>query len=407
MRPIEFVKKSFGYATTGGIAYWAWIGVLLALVVWGGFAYVDQLQNGMIVTNMRDQVSWAFYIGNFTFLVGVAAAAVVLVIPAYIYNWKPIKEVAILGEILAVSAIVMCLLFVTADMGRPDRFWHLIPGIGKMNFPRSILAWDVLVLNLYLILNLVIVTYMLYRGMQGKPYNPRFVIPLVLLSIPAAVSIHTVTAFIYAGLPGRPFWNASILAPRFLASAFCSGPAIMVILFQILQRTTPIKIKDEAIWKVAELMAYAMFINLFLLGAELFKEYYSATEHLVHFKYLFSGVDGKNALVPYSWAFVICGVLAFLLFLFPKTRKNVVTLNLGCLLIYTSVYLEKGIGLVIPAYTPDVLGEIYEYVPTMHELRIGAAIFSIGFLIFTVLVKIAVPILTGEFTDKKVAAAAA
>ncbi|HUI24790.1 MAG TPA: NrfD/PsrC family molybdoenzyme membrane anchor subunit, partial [Candidatus Kryptonia bacterium] len=398
MGPLQFVSTSTGFILRGGKAYWVWVGCLLALMTWGGLAYVDQIRNGLIVTNMRDQVSWAFYIGNFTFLVGVAAAAVVLVIPAYIYHWQPIKEVAILGEILAVSAIIMCLLFVVVDIGRPDRFWHLIPGIGHMNFPSSVLAWDVLVLNLYLVLNLVIVTHLLYRGMQGRHYNARLVVPLILFSIPAAVGIHTVTAFIYAGLPGRPYWNASILAPRFLCSAFCSGPAIMVILFQILQRTTKIAIRDAAIWKVAELMAYAMFLNLFLLGAEVFKEYYSATEHLAHLQYLFNGLHGHHALVPYAWTFVGCGILAFLIFLFPATRRNVVTLNLGCLLIYASVYIEKGMGLVIPAFTPDTLGEFYEYTPTLHELRIGAAIFSTGFLVFTVLCKIAVPILTGAFS---------
>ncbi len=402
MGPLKFIKTSAGFALSGGKAYWLWIACLLILMAWGGWAYVEQLQSGLILTNMRDQVSWAFYIGNFTFLVGLAAAAVVLVIPAYVYHWGPIKEVALLGEILAISAIVMCLLFVICDIGRPDRFWHLLPGIGHMNFPSSVLAWDVLVLNLYLVLNLTIVTHLLYTGMQGRHYNQRLVVPLVLFSIPAAVGIHTVTAFLYAGIPARPYWNAAILAPRFLCSAFCSGPAVMVVLFQILQRTTSIPIKDAAIQKIAELMAYAMFLNLFLLGAEIFKEYYSGTEHLIHLQYLFSGVRGHHALVPYAWAFVLCGMTAFLLFLFPATRRNVVTLNLGCLLIYSSVYIEKGMGLVIPAFTPDVLGEIYEYTPTLHELRIGAAIFSTGFLIFTVLCRIAIPIMTGEFAAKPV-----
>jgi len=405
MGPLTFIATSARFALRGGKAYWLWVGCLLALIVWGGLAYLDQLRHGLIVTNMRDQVSWAFYIGNFTFLVGVAAAAVVLVIPAYIYHWKPIKEVAILGEILAISAIIMCMLFVAVDMGRPDRAWHLIPGVGRMNFPSSLLAWDVLVLNLYLFLNLTIVTHLLYRGIQGRAYNTRLVVPLVLFSIPAAVGIHTVTAFLYAGLPGRPYWNASILAPRFLCSAFCSGPAIMLILFQILQRTTKIAIKDEAIWKVAELMAYAMFLNLLLLGAEIFKEYYSGTEHLIHLQYLFSGVRGHHALVPYAWTYVGCGIAAFLLFLFPATRRNVFTLNLGCLLIYASVYIEKGMGLVIPGFTPDTLGEVYEYTPTLHELRIGAGIFSVGFLVFTLLCRIAVPILTGEFAAARAAAA--
>jgi Ni/Fe-hydrogenase subunit HybB-like protein len=257
------------------------------------------------------------------------------------------------------------------------------------------------VLNVYLVLNLIIVTHLLYRGMQGRPYNPRLVVPLILFSIPAAVGIHTVTAFVYAGLAARPYWNGAILAPRFLCSAFCSGPAIMLIVMQILQRTTRIAIRDAAIWKIAELMAYAMFLNLFLLGAEIFKEYYSATEHLVHLQYLFSGVRGHRALVPYAWAFVTCGITAFLLFLFPATRHNVVTLNLGCLLIYASVYIEKGMGLVMPAFTPDTLGEIYVYTPTIHELRIGAGIFAAGFLIFTLLCRIAVPILTGDFATAK------
>jgi Ni/Fe-hydrogenase subunit HybB-like protein len=400
-----FLSTVVRFWLRGNWAYWLWLVVLLALIGWGGAAYVDQFEHGLIVTNMRDQVSWAFYIGNFTFLVGVAAAAVVLVIPAYVYAWKPIKEVAILGEILAISAIVMCLLFVAVDMGRPDRFWHMIPGLGHLNFPSSILGWDMLVLNLYLLLNVTIVGHLLYRGAQGRHYNQRFVVPLILFSIPAAVGIHTVTAFIYAGVPARPFWNSAILAPRFLCSAFCSGPAIMLILFQILQRTTKIAIRDAAIWKIAELMAYAMFLNLFLLGAELFKEYYSATEHLVHMQYLFSGIDGHRALVPYAWAFVLCGMGAFLLFLFPATRKNVVTLNLGCLMVYSSVYLEKGMGLVIPGFTPDTLGEIYEYTPTLHELRIGAAIFATGFLVFTLLCKLAIPIMTGEFAAERTAAA--
>jgi Ni/Fe-hydrogenase subunit HybB-like protein len=389
----SFVTGSARLALRGNRWYFAWLGLLGLLVVWGVAAWWQQITQGLILTNMRDQVSWAYYIGNFTFMVGVAAAAVLLVIPAYIYNWKPIKEIAIFGELLAISAIIMCMLFVLVDVGRPDRVWHLMPFVGSLNLPSSLLGWDVLVLNLYLVLNLVIVVHLLYTAYHRRPYSSRFVVPLLLLSIPAAVGIHTVTAFIYAGTAARPFWNSAILAPRFLASAFCSGPAIMLILFQILRRTTKIEIKNEAIWKIAELMAYAMFLNLFLFGAEIFREYYSNTHHLIHTQYLFSGVHGHRALVPFAWASLACSMVAFLLFLFPATRRNLITLNLGCLLIYTGVYIEKGMALVIPGMTPDTLGEFYEYVPTLTEVRIGAAIGSIGFIIFTVLCKIAIPIL--------------
>jgi Ni/Fe-hydrogenase subunit HybB-like protein len=390
---VSFVTGSVRLAFKGGRVYHLWLLGLTALFLWGVTAWWQQVTGGLIVTNMRDQVSWAFYIGNFTFLVGVAAAAVMLVIPAYIYDWKPIKEIAIFGELLAISAIVMCMLFVLVDVGRPDRVWHLMPFVGSINLPSSILGWDVLVVNLYLILNLVIVLHLLFTAFHGRPYRHRFVVPLLLFSIPAAVGIHTVTAFVYAGVAARPFWNSAILAPRFLASAFCSGPAILLILFQILRRTSSIEIKDEAIWKIAELMAYAMFLNLFLFGAEIFKEYYSNTNHLIHTQYLYSGVHGHDALVPYAWGSLACSVVAFLLFLFPATRRNFITLNLGCLLIYTGVYIEKGIALVIPGMTPDTLGEFYEYVPTLSEVRVGAGIFAVGFLVFTILCKIAIPIL--------------
>ncbi len=404
---LRFLAGCARVLARGGRAYRAWVALLLAMIAVGAGAYVHQARLGLIATNMRDQVSWAFYVGNFTFLVGVAAAAVLLVIPAYVYDWKPIKEVVILGELLAISALVMCLLFILVDMGRPDRFLHILPVLGSPNWPRSLLSWDALVLNVYLLVNLVVVVHILYRGFHGQPYDKRLVVPLVLFSIPMAVSIHTVTAFLYNGMAARPFWNASILAPRFLASAFCSGPAVLLVLFQVLRRATGLPIKEEAIWKVAELMAYTMFVNLFLLGAELFKEYYSASEHLLYTEYLWSGIGDHRALVPYAWFGLACSVVAFFLFLVPRTRRNLVTLNLGCVLIFAGVYIEKGMGLVIPGMTPDTLGEIYEYRPTFTEWAIAAGIFGVGFLVFTVLVKIAVPILSGHFQSAGVAPAAA
>jgi len=394
----DFTADSLRLVTTGSRAYFAWVAFLLVLIVLGGSAYAGQLQHGLIVTNMRDQVSWGFYIGNFTFLVGVAAAAIMLVIPAYIYHWDPIKEITLLGELLAVSALVMCLGFVLVDIGRVDRFWHIMPVLGRLNLPSSLLAWDVIALNSYLLLNFSVVTHILYCNYQGRPYNKKVVVPLVLLSIPMAVSIHTCTAFLYNGLAARPFWNSAILAPKFLASAFCSGPAILLVLLQVLRKTTRMKVKDEAIFKIAELMAYTMAFNLLLTAAEVFKEFYSNTEHLVFIKYLFFGLKGHNVLVPFAWTSIATGIIAFVLFLVPKTRTNFVTLNLGCVLIYSSVYIEKGMGLIIPGLTPDTLGEIYVYRPAIHELLVAMGVFAIGFLVFTLMLKVAVPLMLGEFT---------
>ena len=384
-----FFRGTLTLVAKGSRAYYVWVSCLLVLIGIGALAYIYQMENGLIVTAMRDQVAWGFYISNFTFLVGVAAAAVLLVIPAYVYKWTPIKEIAVLGEMLAVSAMVMCLLFVTVDIGRPDRFWHLIPKIGILNFPQSLLAWDVVVLNIYLVLNLTIAVYILYNLYHKREPNKSFTTPLLLFSIPAAVSIHTVTAFLYNGLAARPFWNASILAPRFLA-----GPEQKA---EARNRGARIEIRNEAIFKVAELIAYSMFINLFLLGAEVFKEYYSDTVHLAPLQYLLQGLKGHNDLVPYIWTAMIFNVSAFFLFLVPQTRENYVTLNIGCVLIFIGVYIEKGMGLVIPGQVPDVLGEIYEYAPTGTELLVTLGIWATGLLVYTLLLRVAVPILTGEF----------
>ena len=300
---------------------------------------------------------------------GLAAAAVLLVVPAYIYNFKPIKEIVLFGELLAVAAITMCIMFVVVDMGRVDRLWHVIPFVGKMNFPSSLLAWDIIVLNGYLAINLFISFYALYQMAHNREYSLQIIKPLIILSIPWAVSIHTVTAFLFNGLHARPFWNASILAPRFLASAFCSGPAVMMLIFQIVRKVSKIEIDNKAIFKIAELVAYAMGINLFLLAAEFFKEFYSGSIHLAPMKYLYFGLHGHNALVPWMWTAMIFNIAAFFLFLRPKTRENFLTLNIACILIIIGVYIEKAVTI---------------------------GVWATGALIYTLLMKFAIPIYTGE-----------
>jgi Ni/Fe-hydrogenase subunit HybB-like protein len=399
----HFYKRTLTLVARGSKLYYAWCFSLIVIIVAGFIFYLRQHEVGLIETNMNDQVSWGLYIANFTFLVGAAAAAVLLVIPSYVYHFKPIKEIVVLGELFAASSIVMAILFVMVDLGRLDRFWHIIPFIGLMNFPLSLLAWDVLALNSYLFLNLFIPIYLLVKFYYRKEPNWKFILPFILVSIPMAVAIHTVTAFLYNGLPARPFWNASILAPRFLASAFCSGPAIIIIIFQIIRKVSVqhIEIEDEALFKISELIAYAMFLNLFLLSAEIFKEYYSQTVYIASFRYLFEGLHGHHQLVPWIWAAMTMNVIAFIIFLIPATRKRLSTLNLGCLLIIIGVWIEKGPGFVIPGFVPDPLGEIFEYLPNLLELMVSFGIWATGLFIFTLLMKVAIPIETGKFSYSK------
>jgi molybdopterin-containing oxidoreductase family membrane subunit len=400
LQPVRNFFTALQFVTKGGKWYYSWLALLAILIVTGVYSYIQQIDQGLIVTHMRDQVSWGFYISNFTFLVGVAAAAVLLVIPAYLYNFKPIKEIVLLGEMLAIAAIIMCLLFVVSDMGRPERGWHILPLLGTMNFPASLLAWDVLVLNGYLAINCIAVFYVLYKLAYGKEYKMTFLWPIIILSIPWAISIHTVTAFLYNGLSSRPFWNASILAPRFIASALCSGPALMIILFQIVRKVSDMEISNTAIFKIAELIAYAMGINLFLFMAEFFKEFYSGSIHLAPMEYLYFGLHGHSNLVAWMWMAFIFNLTAFFLLLRPKTRENVLTLTVACVMIITGVYIEKGMGLIIPGFIPGTLGEIYEYGPSAVEKSVALGIWAFGALFFTLLLKFALPVYTGKLRFK-------
>jgi Ni/Fe-hydrogenase subunit HybB-like protein len=547
---LVFLQRSARLAFVGDWRYYAWMGALTVICLLGLNAYAKQLVHGLVVTGMSDEVSWGVYIANFTFLVGVAAAAVMMVIPVYIYDNEELHDLVIFGELLAVAAIIMCLAFVTVDLGRPDRFWHLIPGIGQMNFPASMLSWDVIVLNGYLLLNIYICGYLLYCRYQKRKPSKWFYIPFVFLAIVWAVSIHTVTAFLYVGLGGRPFWNSAIVGPRFLASAFTAGPALIILALQIVRWVTAsgtaaelaagadagnrpgrpatlddldelakdlpelssvpnadlvralegasvlevaagevllrqdttssfaffvlkgrvvvkrlesgrvritrtaragdqfgevsalhgtpreatamaeepslvlrlsgaslrilmetreldqivrsrmterLMITDRSLLILRGIVQVSMIINVFLLVCEVFKEFYSGTSHGASAHYLFVGLHGHHALVPWIWTAIGFNLIAMVLLVLPLSR-GLKYLNLACVLCIIGIWIEKGMGLVIPGFIPTPLGAIVDYVPSLNETLVCLGIWAFGLLCYTIFLRMAVPILQGRLT---------
>jgi len=392
-----FLRRCARIAFVGDWRYYAWMGGLTVICLLGLNAYAKQLVHGLVVTGMSDEVSWGVYIANFTFLVGVAAAAVMMVIPVYIYDNEELHDLVIFGELLAVAAILMCLAFVTVDLGRPDRFWHLIPGVGQMNFPRSMLSWDVLVLNGYLLLNVHICGYLLYCRYQNRKPAKWFYIPFVFCAIAWAISIHTVTAFLYVGLGGRPFWNASIVGPRFLASAFTAGPAIIILALQIIRHVTNYRITDKALLTLRGIVQVSMIINVFLLICEVFKEFYSGTTHAASAHYLFIGLHGHNALVPWIWTAIGFNLIAMVILVLPVSR-GLKYLNVACVLSIVGIWIEKGMGLVIPGFIPTPLGAIVDYLPSLNETFVCLGIWAFGLLCYTIFLRMSVPILQGRMS---------
>ena len=552
---LVFLWRCARIAFVGDWRYYAWMGALTVICLLGLNAYARQFAHGLIVTGMSDEVSWGVYIANFTFLVGVAAAAVMMVIPVYIYSNEELHDLVIFGELLAVAAILMCLAFVTVDLGRPDRFWHLVPGIGQFNFPASMLSWDVIVLNGYLLLNVHICGYLLYcRYRRVKP-GKWFYIPFVFIAIVWAVSIHTVTAFLYVGLGGRPFWNSAIVGPRFLASAFTAGPALIILAMQVVRRVTasaasddslvssdevtsapermvrrpatlqdldrlerhlselksaPVEarrdilaqatvcevkagdvvlrqgetedkaffilrgrvvvkreeggrfritrsvgpgeqfgeisalagsprtatavaeepalllclsadalrklmkisamnkiirsrmserlmITDRALMTLRSIVQVSMLINVFLLLNEVFKEFYSGDLHVASSKYLYLGLHGHHALVPWIWTAIAFNLVAMVLLVLPVSR-SLKWLNVTCVLCIVGIWIEKGMGLVIPGFIPTPLGEMMEYAPSLNETLVCFGIWAFGLLCYTVFLRMAVPILQGRLS---------
>ncbi len=373
-------------ALKGNKKYFGWITALLVLVGIGFGTYLYQLGFGLGITGMSRDVSWGFYIAQFTFLVGVAAGGVMVVLPYYLHNYKAFAKVTILGEFLAIAAITMCLLFILVDLGQPMRMFNVI----LYPTPNSVLFWDMIVLNGYLFLNIVI-GWNVLEAERNNVHYPMWLKPLIYLSIPWAVGIHTVTAYLYCGLPGRGFWLTAILAPRFLSSAFAAGPALLILLCMIIRKVTNFDPGKEQIQSLAKIVAYAICLNVFFFLCEVFVVFYSQIpEHMDHLKYLFVGLQGKGSLVPWMWTSMALMVISIILLVNPVTRKNESVLTVACLTVFAGTWIDKGLGMISGGFVPSPLHHVTEYAPTVPEILITLGVYGAGFLVLTILYKMAI-----------------
>ncbi|MEG0460888.1 sulfate reduction electron transfer complex DsrMKJOP subunit DsrP [Gordonibacter sp.] len=372
----------------GSKLYWAWMALLLLVVCIGIAAYVNQFVNGLELTGMSQDVSWGLYIAQFAFFVGVAASGVMVAIPLYLHNFKVFGKVVILGEFMAVAAVLVALLFVVVDLGYPTRVFNVI----LFPTPNSILFWDMVVLSSYLIVNILIGWAAI--DAERKGIEPaKWVHVLALVAIPLAVSIHTVTAFIFAGMPGKAYWLTAILAARFLASAFAAGPALLIIICLIMRKLTTFKVADRAIDALAKIVCYAIIANVFFFLLEVYTAFYSNIPgHMAALEYLFVGLEGSSSLVPFMWAAAVLAFLGILFLVVPKLRKNRKTLVVALVAVFLACWLDKGLGLVLGGFVPNSFGQVVEYTPALNEVLVILGVYAIGLLVLTALFKIVVDV---------------
>ncbi|MBI4805346.1 MAG: polysulfide reductase NrfD [Desulfovibrio sp.] len=375
-------------ALKGSPRYFGVLMAFLAIMGIGGGFYLVQLNNGLMITGLSRDVSWGFYIAQFTYMVGVAASAVMLVLPYYFHHYKAYSKMIIMGEFLAIAAVIMCLGFIVIDIGQPQRMLNVLIN----STPNSVLFWDMVVLNGYLILNVVIGwTSLMAYWKRVSP--PAWVKPLVYTSIVWAFSIHTVTAFLYAGLPGRHYWLTAILAARFLSSAFCSGPAILLLMTLLISKVTKFDPGKEAVKTLSTTITYAMCVNVFFFFLEVFTAFYSNMPgHMDPILFLFSGFEGHTYMTPFMWIAALFAITSLILLIPYKWRYNRDVLVPALILLVIGTWIDKGMGLIAAGFTPNPFEKVTEYLPTGPELMIALMIYAVGGFVLTILWKIALEV---------------
>ena len=373
----------------GSRAYYIWLIFLLAVIGAGLCAYINQSINGLGVTGLERDVSWGLYISQFTYLVGVAASAVMLVLPAYFHHYKKFKRMIIFGEFMAISSVIMCMLFIVVDLGQPQRMLNMI----LHPTPNSVMFYDMIVLVGYLALN-AIIGWVTLEAERLDVDPPKWIKYMIYLSIIWAFSIHTVTAFLYAGIPGRYYWLSAIMAARFLASAFCSGPAILLLLMFLLKRLVNFEVGKEAKKTLVVIITYAMCINVFFYGLEIFTVFYSGmTSHQYPMIFLFAGLHGEVGWVTYwMWAAVVMAIGSLCVLVPPKFRENEKLLPIALIMLVIASWIDKGLGLLIGGFTPNPFKGVTIYTPTCTEIMVALGVYGVGLLVLSLLWKIAIEV---------------
>lgn len=367
-------------------SYWAWIVFLLALIAVGFAAYIYQMVNGFAVTGMSRDISWGLYIGHLTFFVGVAAGGVMIVLPYYLHNVHEYGRITVVGEFLAIPAVIAAMLFVVVDVGSPMKLFNVY-----LYFtPHSMLCWDATVLPCYLLLNLIVGYSVLQAENKGVKYG-KIVKTLAIISIPFAFSIHIVTAWLYSGLPSRHYFLTAMLPAKFLASAFATGPSLIILICFLLNKLTGFDAGKKAINMLATTIAYAYTATIFMIVCEFFTAFYSnVPSHMTALQYLFHGLHGHAQFVPLMMLFVVLAIVSLVLLIPRQTRTNYKVLGIACACVFLSMYIEKGLTFVIGGLSESPFGEIVPYHVTAIEVMVIIGVLAIAMLIASILFKLVV-----------------
>ncbi len=386
----------------GGKLYYTWLGFLSLCILLGLFPMYTILTKGLIVTGLTDQVSMGQFLANFIYTAHIAAAAILVVIPGFVYKRPDMRNLAVLGEIIAIGFVASGLVFVLFHMGRPDRLWHMLPFVGYPNFPNSMLVFDALTLNVYLVLNLIAVSMFLYKRYYDKNVHVPFYHFIVWWAIMWGPLIHIITAAVLGNNARMFAWNTAVLPFAFLSMAGASGPSIVIIIFLLIRKYTRLAIPDSAIDILRKMIVWSLGIMLLVFVSEDFAVLYNSTAHAEPLKFAMFGHHGLNDYVPWFWGIMACFVVTLIALLFQRVYKSYdFWLPIMCFIIAGAILLEKPFLLMFPSFSPSPLGEYTVYHTTQIEFLSVVAIWAIGMLVMTLLLKGAISIILGDVSGER------
>jgi molybdopterin-containing oxidoreductase family membrane subunit len=360
-----------------GIRYWGLVLALLIIIGIGGFAWYLQLVNGLIVTGMREIFAWGFYIQNFWLFVGLSAGGLIIYSAVNLFGAKQFMPVSRIAVLQAGVCVLLAMMFIIPDLGNPQRFyWFFL----SPNFD-SIFVFDFAILAIYFTL-CIIDFYVLVSGKATHNLE----LGLTIVSLPAAVGIHSITAWTLSLVKTRELWHTAIMAPIFLSSAIASGLALLIVMLLAIRKWTDLKFKDEMFYSAGKLLATVLLVDLFFLWCEILTTYWPASATPGHADRLAILTSGKYSVFFLPEVFIF-GILPFLLLWYPKTRKNIPILTISSIFVMIGVFLKRfaflGMGFGI-----NPLGHLGSYIPTVAELSISMAIWAVGLLIVVICVKL-------------------
>lgn len=399
--------------------YWgynAWIISLIVFIVIAGWAYVIQYRTGLGVTSMSDYVSWGLYIASFVFFVAIALVGMLISAVAGLLGQKWITPIARIAEMIALAFVMMAGIVIVVDMGRPDRLLNVF-----LHFRfQSPIFWDVTVVTTYVAISALLLIlpmlpdlgimrnhlkgdvpkwkWMIYNilslGWVGTPMQYKIlhktIRVLLILIIPVALSIHTVTSWLSA-LTLRAGWDSTIFGPYYVSGAFVAGSGALLVAMYFIRRGFSLQeyITDFHFDKMGKLMVLVSLVYLYFnINEFLVPGYKMKTNDAIHLHTLF---QGEYSLM--FWLTQIFGlILPIILGLFKKMRKPLPMMLIGSALVVGAWY--KRVIIIVPtlvhAYLPiqNVPEDFTNYSPTGIEITITLGVIAMAVLIVSILAKI-------------------